>query len=790
MDNLKKSIFIFIFLPLFSICQVKKESVNELWYAQPASKWMQALPVGNGRLGAMVFGDPHHERIQLNEDSMWPGASDWGNAKGSPKDLAEIRKLLKQGKNHLVDSLIVARFSYKGIVRSHQTMGDLYIDFDIGKKVENYKRSLSLDDALASVSYTSKGYGYSQKVFASHPDDVLIIELETDSPDGMNFTLRLDRPEDRGRKTITLTNPSETEISMRGMVTQYGGKKDSKPFPIDYGVKFETRLKVRHEKGTIRAEDGKLLLKNVKKATLFLVGNTSYYHGENYAVKNSKTLSKVYNTSFQKLFETHKKDFQNLYKRVQFDLGETALDSLPTDKRLDRLRSGNGNDDSDLAAKLFQFGRYLLISSSRPGTNPANLQGIWNEHIEAPWNADYHLNINLQMNYWPANVTNLSEMNEPFFDFIDKVLKRGKITAKEQYGIGRGTMAHHATDIWAAPFMRAEQAYWGSWIHGGGWAGQHYWEYYQYTQDKEFLKNRAYPTLKALSEFYLDWLVWDEKTESWISSPETSPENSYIAADGKPAAVSFGSAMGHQIIAEVFDNTLAAAKILNINDNFIKEVVAKRKNLHPGIVIGNDGRILEWNEPYDEPEKGHRHMSHLYGLYPGNAITATRQEVFKAAKKTIDFRLQHGGAGTGWSRAWMINFNARLLDPVSAIENIRKFFEISIADNLFDEHPPFQIDGNFGFTAGVAELLLQSHEGFLRLLPALPNNWKEGKITGLKARGNIEVDMEWTDGKLVRTGLKSPEGKSIKLKYRNEEFEVKLPAGQKVWFNAKFKEVD
>lgn len=775
---------------MVSFSQGKKEPGNEIWYAQPASKWMQALPVGNGRLGAMVFGDPNHERVQLNEDSMWAGTDNWGDAKGTPEDLAEIRKLLKQGKNHLVDSLIVARFSYKSIVRSHQTMGDLYIDFNTKKQVKNYRRSLSLDAALVSVSYTSGGYGYSQKVFASHPDDVLIIELETDAPEGMGFTLRLDRPDDKGRKTITLSNPSETEISMQGMVTQFGGKKDSKPFPIDHGVRFETRLKVRYEKGTITAKGGKLFLKNVKKATLFLVGNTSYYHGEDYVLKNSETLSKVYKTPFQKLFETHKKDFQNLYKRVHFDLGEKAFDSLPTDKRLARLRSGNSNDDPDLAAKLFQFGRYLLISSSRPGTNPANLQGIWNEHIEAPWNADYHLNINLQMNYWAANVTNLSELNEPFFTFIDKVLKRGRITAKEQYGINRGTMAHHTTDLWATPFMRAEQAYWGSWIHGGGWAGQHYWEYYRYTQDKEFLKTRTYPTLKALSEFYLDWLVWDEKTKSWVSSPEISPENSYIAADGKPAAVSFGSAMGHQIIAEVFDNTLAAAEILNINDHFIKEVVAKRKNLHPGVVVGNDGRILEWNEPYDEPEKGHRHMSHLYALYPGDAITAVYPEIFKAAQKTIDFRLQHGGAGTGWSRAWMINFNARLLDPVSATENISKFLGISIADNFFDEHPPFQIDGNFGFTAGVAELLLQSHEGFLRLLPALPTNWKEGKITGLKARGNVEVDIEWTNGKLVKIGLKDPEGKSVKLKYGNKEVEVKLPAGQKVWFNAKFKVPD
>lgn len=778
-----KTLFLLLILPLFSISQEKRESGNTLWYAQPATKWMEALPVGNGRMGAMVFGDPNHERIQLNEDSMWPGAGDWDDAKGTPEDLAEIRQLLNEGKHHLVDSLIVEKFSYKTIVRSHQTLGDLYIDFDGEKQVENYRRSLSLDDALVDVSYTSDGNEYSEKVFASHPDDVLVIELETTAPDGMDLALRLDRPDDSGRKTVELSNPSQQEISMQGVVTQFGGKKFSEPFPIDYGVKFEARLKVKHTSGSVTAEQGRLQLKGVQKATIYLVGSTSYYHGEDYRAQNTATLDKVSTSPFDTLLQRHITDYKNLYERVDFDLGGKALDSVPTDKRLERLRNANGDVDPDLAAKLFQYGRYLLISSSRPGTNPANLQGIWNEHIEAPWNADYHLNINLQMNYWPADVTNLSEMNDPFFDFIDRVLARGKTTAKEQYGIDRGTMAHHASDLWATPFMRAERAYWGAWIHGGGWAGQHYWEHYRFAQDKEFLRNRAYPNLKSLSEFYLDWLVWDEKSKSWVSAPETSPENSYIAADGKPAAVSFGSAMGHQIIAEVFDNTLSAAKILNIDDRFVQEVAQKRKDLHPGVQLGEDGRILEWNEPYEEPEKGHRHMSHLYALHPGDEIKASDPEVFKAAQKTIDFRLEHGGAGTGWSRAWMINFNARLLDSVSATRNIQKFFEISIADNLFDEHPPFQIDGNFGYTAGIAELLLQSHEGFLRILPAIPTNWKNGKISGLKARGNIEVDMEWTDGKLAKLGLKAKEEKSIKLKYQNEEVEVNLPFNQKVWLD-------
>ncbi|MEE9361475.1 MAG: glycoside hydrolase N-terminal domain-containing protein [Cellulophaga sp.] len=758
----------------------KSETAHAFWYAQPAVKWMEAMPVGNGRLGAMVFGDPNYERIQLNEDSMWSGGPDWGDAKGTQEDLAEIRQLLEEGEHHKADKLIVERFSYKSVVRSHQTMGDLFIDFQDKKNVENYTRSLSLDDALVTVKYTSNGNKYSEKVFTSAVDDVLVIELSTTAEEGMNFNLKLSRPLDRGHKTVTISNPSEKEISMLGMVTQYGGVKFSKPFPIANGVKFETRLKVTNTSGTVKAEKGSLILKEVKNATIFIVGNTSFYQ-EDYQKKNEETLTALEEESFQSLLDRHSKDYQKLYKRVDFNLGGQELDSIPTDKRLQKVREGN--DDPDLAAKLFQFGRYLLISTSRQGTNPANLQGLWNEHIEAPWNADYHLNINLQMNYWPAEVTNLSELHEPFFDLLDRAIERGKRTAKEQYGINRGAVLHHTTDLWATPWMRAEQPYWGSWIHGGGWSAQHYWEHYRYTQDKGFLKNRAYPAMKSFAEFYLDWLVKDEKTGTWVSSPETSPENSFLSSDGKPAAVSFGSAMGHQIIAELFDNVLEAANVLGYTDDFVKEVRLKREKLHSGIVIGDDGRILEWNEPYEEHEKGHRHMSHLYALHPGDEIVESNTKAFEAAKKTIAHRLQYGGAGTGWSRVWMINLNARLFDEKSAEENISKFMGISLADNMFDMHPPFQIDGNFGFTAGIAELLMQSHEDFIRILPTLPENWNTGKITGLIARGNIELDMEWKEGKLIRLGVLSQKVQSRKIKYGEKTVTVEIPAYKKVWFD-------
>ncbi|MCK5442382.1 MAG: glycoside hydrolase family 95 protein, partial [Maribacter sp.] len=392
--KLKKSFLSILILLIIYSCNSKKEQSNDvLWYAQPAEKWMQALPVGNGRLGAMVFGDPQHERIQLNEDSMWPGAADWGDFRGSPEDLDQIKALLNQGKTQEVDSLIVEKFSYKTIVRSHQTMGDLYIDFHEDKTIEDYSRSLSLDDALVQVNYTSGGNTYTQKVFTSKPDDVLVIELTTTNPSGMDFSLKMNRPKDKGRPTAITNNPSVNEISMKGIVTQFGGKRNSKPFPLDYGVKFEARLKVKNESGSVTADKGQLVLKDVMKATIYLVGNTSFYHGEDYEAKNLETLKEVSNKPFSNLLTAHKEDYQNLYGRMQFDLGGKTLDSLPTDVRLQRIK--DGSDDPDLAAKLFQYGRYLLISSSRPGTNPANLQGIWNEHVEAPWNADYHLNINL-----------------------------------------------------------------------------------------------------------------------------------------------------------------------------------------------------------------------------------------------------------------------------------------------------------------------------------------------------------------------------------------------------------
>lgn len=570
----KNSLLLVVVLFFATANAQNSQSKERLWYKEPATKWMEALPVGNGRLGAMIFGQPINERIQLNEDSMWPGGPDWGDSKGTPEDLVYIRQLLKEGQYHKADEEIVTRFSNKGVVRSHQTMGDLYIDFST-KKVANYYRELDIETAVATTSYNSEGYNYTQEVFASAPHNVLIIRYTTTNPKGMDATLRMNRPKDEGFNTVQVSSPAPNQIQMKGMVTQNGGRLNSEAKPLDYGVKFDTRLVVKNNGGIVVSKDGILELKNVNEAVLLLVGSTSFYHGNNYESYNEQLLGQVQELSYNEMLSAHVADYQSLYKRVTLDLGGNEFNKIPTDERLKKIK--DGGTDKALSALLFQYGRYLLISSSRPGTNPANLQGIWNEHIRAPWNADYHLNVNLQMNYWPAEVTNLSECHSPLFDYTDRLINRGRITAKDQYGIHRGAVIHHTSDIWAPAWMHAERAYWGAWIHGGGWLAQHYWEHYSYTNDIDFLKNRAWPAMKALAEFYLDWLIYDQDSKTWVSSPETSPENSYMAPDGTPAAVSHGAAMGHQIIGEVFNNTLKAASILKINDDFVQEVKSKLK---------------------------------------------------------------------------------------------------------------------------------------------------------------------------------------------------------------------
>ena len=475
--------------------------------------------------------------------------------------------------------------------------------------------------------------------------------------------------------------------------------------------------------------------------------------------------------------ESHVKDHQGLYNRVKFELSHKNKDNIPTDERIESVKQGK--QDPGLEILLFQYGRYLLIASSRPGSNPANLQGLWNQHIEAPWNADYHLNINLQMNYWLADVTNLSELNKPLFDYVDKLIQNGRNTAKVNFGC-RGSFLPHATDLWAPTWLRAPTAYWGCSLGAGGWMVQHYWEHYAFTRDENFLKDRALPAIQAVTQFYSDWIIRDPRDGTLISAPSTSPENRYINAKEERVATCLGSAMDQQVIAEVFDNYIKTCQVLEIENDLLEKIKDQRSELRPGFVLGSDGRILEWDREYVEMEPGHRHMSHLYGFHPGTSITIDgTPEIFQAVRKTLDYRLDHGGAGTGWSRAWLINCAARLMDGEMAYEHIQLLFQKSIFKNLFDAHPPFQIDGNFGYTAGIAEMLLQSHEeGKIRLLPALPAAWSTGNIIGLKARGDILVDIYWKDNLLEKAVIKANKSSQIEIVYQEKVSPVDLNAGE------------
>ncbi|MCK5137805.1 MAG: glycoside hydrolase family 95 protein [Bacteroidales bacterium] len=766
----------FISLTACNSSNSEKDAVDDkLWYNQPADTWEQALPLGNGRLGVMVFGRTSNERIQLNDDSMWPGENGWDEPEGNEEDLEKMRELLINGKNSEVDRLFVERFSRKRVVRSHQTMGDLTIDFD-HQNISDYRRELNISNSTSTISYKSDGNLVTEKVFVSHPHRSILIEFTSQADDGLNGKVSLSRPEDSGYPTVSVKTEGDKLLIMQGEVTQRNGVFDSKPAPVLEGVKFETCLKVDNVGGEVLRGKDYLELRNVKKATFYLVSNSSFYY-EKYSEQNREDLEAINGIDFETLREEHIRDYQGLYSRVKLKLAENGPDTIPTDERIEMIK--NGGVDPGLEALLFQFGRYLLISSSREGTNPANLQGIWNQHITAPWNADYHLNINLQMNYWLADVTNLGELNNPLFDYIDRLVEHGQRTAKKNFGC-RGAFMPHATDLWAPTWLRAPTAYWGCSVDAGGWLMHHYWDHFKFTRDTAFLRERAFPAIQEVAKFYSDWVITDPRDGTLVSAPSTSPENRFINSGGETVATCMGSAMDQQIISEVFDNYIKASDILQIENDFSERVKQQRDQLRPGFVIGSDGRLLEWDREYTEFEPGHRHMSHLYGFYPGTAVSKDdTPEIFEAVKKTIEYRLANGGAGPGWSRAWLISCSARLLDGDMAHEHIQLLLQRSILENLFDSHPPFQIDGNFGYTAGVAEMLLQSHEeNIIRVLPALPAIWRQGYVKGLKARGGLTLEIYWAGNVLEKVVIHSEYDNHFDLAYQDKIVPVKIGRGE------------
>ena len=772
-----KKPLVLILCSFFAVLQsFAQESV--LWYEKPAELWEDALPIGNGRLGAMVFGIPGKERIQLNEDSLWPGGpDDWGLADGTRADLEQIRDYLKEREHAKADSLLVFKFSRKGVTRSHQTMGDLWFDFE-WNDITEYKRSLDLSEAITRTQFKSEGYEVNQEVFASAPDQAILIKLKTTHPDGFNGLIRIDRPMDQNFPTAETKPLNDNLLEMKGMITQRGGQIDSKPFPILNGVKFNVLLLAQNQDGEIKAGDAGLQVKGAKEIHLKLVAETSFYHVD-FEEKASARMDEIAFSSWGQLQQAHVREYKSWYDRMSLTLGETAADTIPTDKRIQNAKAGQ--TDLHLEKLLFDFGRYLLISSSRPGTNPANLQGLWNRHISAPWNADYHLNINLQMNYWPAEVTNLSELHMPLFDFTDGLIENGKKPATSNFNM-QGAMLPHTTDLWQIPFLQAKTAYWGSWIGAGAWLGRHYWEHYLFTQDRDFLEKRALPAIEQIALFYSDWLMIDPRDGTLVSAPSTSPENQFINEKGQKAASTMGAAGDQQLITDIFKIYLKLNEILGKRSELTDKIQSQLGQIRPGVRLGSDGRILEWDREYEEPEKGHRHMSHLYAFHPGAAITKRKNpELFKAVKKTLDYRLANGGAGTGWSRAWLINFSARLLDGEMAYEHIQKLLSTGLYNNLFDAHPPFQIDGNFGYTAGVAEMLLQSHEdGVISVLPALPKAWQSGAVKGMKARGGFTLDFTWEEGEVKTVRLHSAKGKKVILYADGSEIDLELRAGESI----------
>jgi alpha-L-fucosidase 2 len=761
---------------------LERNSRLKLWYTSPAEIWDEALPVGNGRLGAMVFGNIQSERIQLNEESLWGGTRKNNNNPQALKYLPEIRELLLTGRND--EALVLAEKYLVGVppsIRSYQTLGDLILTFDHTNSPDNepgithYRRELDLQSGIASVRYEISGKHLTREVFSSAPDDLMVVNVTGEDDGTFSVIIELNREQDAVVRSV-----SDSILLVTGQLIDHPTPHQG---PGGENMRFASLLYARNTGGGISARSDKLYAHDVNELTLILTAATDYNLDLlNYdrSIDPEKVvgsiLDRVKNTPYTELKNRHTEDHQSLFDRLCLKLGNDAddeTDDIPTDVRLQRVIEGG--EDNFLAELYLQYGRYLLMGSSRsPGRLPANLQGIWNEHVDAPWQSDYHVNINLQMNYWPAEILNLYETKLPLIELFDRIREPGRVTAAEMYGAG-GWAMHHLTDIFGRTGLM-DAIMWGTFPLGCAWMCLPLWRYYEYTRDDEYLTERIYPVMKESAEFVLDFLIEDSQSRL-VTAPSYSPENSFVFVSPTSNEVldmrlTYASTMDIQIITELFNACIEAGEIVGEDPGFIERLRETIKRL-PEVVIGTDGTIREWIEDYEEIEPGHRHISHLFGLHPGTQISVDNPDLFEAARKTIERRLLHGGAHTGWSRAWIINMYARLLDGDEAYKHLLELFRQSTLKNLFDTHPPFQIDGNFGGAAGIAEMLIQSHLGIIEILPALPDAWDEGYIAGLRARGNFEIDIYWENHALTQLIVKSYSGEPLTIRYG--EYRVSIP---------------